>query len=498
MKSNEVIDIGTRRELFIDDYLIETRSERASFRLHTPIPREVVLVTDRPWEGNMCGFVTVFQDGDRFRMYYKAWAVELKGSKGDDGCGLIVKAPLQICYAESTDGIHWERPVLGLIEFDGSTENNIVWAGDGPDQRGSHGFAPFKDTNPACPSDQRYKAVGTERYALNGLYVMCSPDGIHWSLMQEQPILKRDVHGTFDSQNLAFWDAARGEYRIYFRDFRETPEIGGCRDIKTAVSPDFIDWTEPEWLEYPGSPNEQLYTNQVMPYPAAPHILVGFPTRYVERHWSPTIEALPESEHRRLRTGVLERFGTALTDGLFMSSRDGKTFKRWGEAFLRPGPQIEGNWAYGDNYQCWGLIETPASLEGAPAEYSFFATEGFWRGNSVTFRRYSIRKDGFVSIRAPLAGGEFVTKPLIFAGNRLHINFATSAAGNIRVEIQDADGTPIPGFTLDDCIEIIGDELHRKVSWANGADVSELATKPIRIRVVSNDADVYALQFQEN
>ncbi len=499
MDSAEMINIGSRRELFVDNYLVDTQSGNTSFRLHSPTSREAILVTNRPWEGNACGFITVFRDGDRFRMYYKAWNVFLHDSKGDDGSGLK-SAPLYVCYAESADGIRWERPNLGLFEFEGSTENNIVWAGVGPEMKGIHGFAPFKDTNPACLPEHRYKAVGGERAATKGdLWTLCSPDGIHWSQMQDKPIFKQDVHGSFDSQNLAFWDAIREEYRIYFRAFKynEIASLRRCRAIKTAVSKDFITWSEPEWLLYPGSPTEQLYTNQVISYPRAPHIFIGFPTRYVERSWSPAIEAMREPEHRRLRADVKERFGAALTDGLFMSSRDGRTFKRWGEAFLRPGPQIEGNWAYGDNYQCWGLIETSGYPDRRPTEYSFFATEGFWRGQSTTFRRYSIRKDGFVSMHASLAGGEVISKPLIFSGKELQINFATSAAGSIHFEIQGADCRPIPGFTLEESIEMIGDELDRNVTWKSGRDVSRFAGQPVRLRFVMKDADLYAVQFRE-
>jgi hypothetical protein len=274
------------------------------------------------------------------------------------------------------------------------------------------------------------------------------------------------------------------------RDIRD-----GWRDIRTATSPDFVEWTEAEWLEYPGSPDEALYTNQVMPYYRAPHIFVGFPTRYVERKWSPAVEAMPEPEHRRLRADANERFGSATTDGLFMSSRDGRTFRRWGEAFIRPGPRLTGNWTYGDNYQSWGMWETESALPGAPPELSFIVTEGYWRGESTTFRRYALRIDGFVSARAPLAGGEVVTKPVTFDGSKLTVNFSTSAAGSIRVEIQRADGKPIDGFALEDCHEVIGDELERTVAWAGGADVGGLAGSPVRLRFVMSDADLFAFRF---
>ena len=102
------------------------------------------------------------------------------------------------CYAESKDGIHWSKPELGLFEFGGSKRNNIVWSGVG-----THNFAPFKDANPSCKPEQRYKALALGNI---GLLAFQSPDGVHWSLVQNEPVITK---GAFDSQNLAFWDSTR-------------------------------------------------------------------------------------------------------------------------------------------------------------------------------------------------------------------------------------------------------------------------------------------------
>ncbi|MBS3764030.1 MAG: hypothetical protein KGZ25_12090 [Planctomycetes bacterium] len=499
MSTPDVIEIGSRRELFVDDYLIERMGDDLCLRLHNPTPQEVVLYTDKPWEGPMCTYITVFQDDDIVRMYYLGWDLDLDSASDSDGGKRAEPHPMGVCYAESKDGLNWHRPDLGIIEFEGDSNNNIIWQGAGKKQHGVHGFAPFKDPRPDIDTAQRYKAVGADRRATKGhLYAMASPDGVHWQLLQEEPILRHGEDGSFDSQNLAFWDSEQGEYRIYVRDFHTREEGGNYRDIKTATSPDFVNWTDTEWLSYPDVSIEQLYTNQVMPYPRAPHIFVGFPSRYVEREWSPAIEALPEPEHRRKRADANPRYGTAITDGLFMSSRDGRKFKRWGEAFIRPGPQLENQWAYGDNYQAWGMIETPSALQGAPPEWSFFAREGIWRGDGMNIRRYTLRKDGFVSINAPRSGGEFVTEPLIFDGGTLEINFSTSAAGNIRVEVQDEQGRPIPDFTLQEGVQQIGDELDRVVQWETEKDLAEISGRPARLRFVMTDADLYSLRFTGN
>src|SRR5690606_20275003 len=114
---------------------------------------------------------------------------------------------------------------------------------------------------------------------------------------------------------------------------------------------------------------------------------------------------------RQLRAKTEQRYGTALTDAVFMASRDGVTFHRWNEAFLRPGVGKD-TWVYGDNFIFWGMLQTKSDLEEAPDEISLYATEGYWQGDSTSFRRFTLRLDGFVSAFAPTDGGRLVTKPL--------------------------------------------------------------------------------------
>jgi hypothetical protein len=286
--------------------------------------------------------------------------------------------------------------------------------------------------------------------------------------MHDKPVI---TQGAFDSQNLAFWDGVRGRYVDFHRGFRD-----GVRDIMTCTSDDFLTWTEPEWLEYPGSPKEHLYTNQIAPYYRAPHIFLGFPKRFVPSRRA-TGHKLP-----------------GVSDGVFMSSRDGRTFHRWTEAFIRPGPQDD-RWVCRNNEIAWGMLETEPLLAGAPNELSLYSIEGYYQGESCQMRRYTLRIDGFVSVQAPLAGGEMVTRPLVFEGKKLVLNFATSAAGGIRVEVQSPDGKPLEGFTLADCDELFGDTLQRTVTWKGRSDLSTLAGTPVRLRFVLQDADLYSLRF---
>jgi hypothetical protein len=488
------VALGSRRELFVDDALIARLTGGAQARLHHPEPKEIVLVHDAPWEGSGSGYHSVFQDGDRYRMYYKAWQLSVTPGKVD-----TKEHPLWCAYAESDDGIRWRKPALGLHPFEGSTANNIV-IGAGklgavhPD--GGHP-AVFKDENPAAPADARYKAI-VRSEGRRGLLALKSPDGIRWTPMADQPII---TDGAFDSQNLAFWDGARGVYRAYWRYFTggvtddKQWKPAGLRAIRTATSRDFLKWENQQDLTYVDSPGEHLYTNQIKPYHRAPHLLLGFPARYVERSWTPSLNALLEREHREWRSGASKRYGTAMTDSLLMASRDGVRFKRWNEAFLRPGIERPGTWNYGQQYIGWHLVETKSPWEGAPNELSLYATESYWTGRSSEVRRYTLRLDGFVSINAPLSGGELVTRPVTFTGRSLTVNFATSAAGDLRVELQDADGSPLPGFTLEDADPAFGDAIERTFHWRAGSDVSSLAGRPVRLRFVLRDADLYAFRF---
>lgn len=471
------INIGSQRELFVDNYLIDQLSGSAELLLHHPQPQEIAIVHDASWEGSGSGYHTIFQDGDKYRMYYKGEQYTTVEGKALEPHEMVV------AYAESYDGIKWEKPVLGLYEFEGSRKNNIIWMGSG-----AHGFTVFKDTNPSCAAEARYKALGRDDAGGGGLLAFKSSDGILWTRLADKPVITK---GAFDSQNLAFWDSLRGEYHAYVRDFRE-----GRRDIRTATSKDFINWSDPVWLTFPDAPNEQLYTNQIKPYYRAPQIFIGFPARYVERIWDDQIKALPEYEQRRLRASASKRYGSAVTDGLFMTSRDGLTFKRWGEAFLRPGLRYKDNWVYGDNYIAYHLVETKSPLSNAPNEISIYATESYWTGTSCFLRRYSLRMDGFVSVHAALKGGELLTKPMTFKGSVLEINFSTSAAGGIRIEIQDESGKPIEGFAMDDSYDIFGDNLDREVQWKSGKSVRILEGKPIRLRFLMRDADLYAIRFK--
>lgn len=245
LAASELIDVGTRRELFVDDFLIESM-KGVTLKLHEPVRRDVVLKFDKPWEGCGCNYFAVFSDADRQRMYYHGWQIPLKDSP-------YPQHPLVICYAESRDGVAWYRPNLRLFDFQGSLDNSIVL----PDIKGTecHDFSPFIDTNPAATPDARYKAIGVA-YGIEpvGLWAFRSPDAIHWTPMRDGAVY---TQGVFDTQNIAFWSESEEKYILYYRVF-----VDGVRHVERAVSDDFIRWTREGLLDFGGdgpTAGEQFY-----------------------------------------------------------------------------------------------------------------------------------------------------------------------------------------------------------------------------------------------
>jgi hypothetical protein len=445
------VTIGTDRQLFVDDYWI-AESRGVERRLHPPVRREAAISAEHPWDSSITAYNTVVLDDGRYRMWYRT----------DDQ---HASNAMRHGYAESADGIVWEKPTLGLISYKGSTQNNLVF--EGP----SDCFAPFIDGNPDAAQDERYKAVarGPDRQVLEA-YV--SADGLKWRKLREEPIL---TDPPFDSHNVAMWDAWRGEYVLYARGSAGSggPFRGGVRWVRRSTSKDFLNWTPLVDIDTGETPNEHFYTNSCVRYERAPGTYIMFPSRFV-------VERTPDPEWE---------YGDGVNDIVFMSSRDGLNFDRsFKEAFVRPALDRR-NWHERGIYMDVGILHT------SPTEMSIYGVENM-RYPSVNIRRYSLRTDGFVSVNAGFSSGEFITRPLIFEGGELELNYSTSAVGSVRVEIQDAEGHALTGYGLDDCPEKYGDEIEGVMSWNAGANVGSLAGRAVRLRVVLKDADLYAFRFR--
>jgi hypothetical protein len=453
------VEIGSRRELFLDDFLID-RLSGATLKLQIPEPGDVVFVCDAPWEGRHSNYFSLFKDGGNFRAYYRGWDYTQK------------RQPYACC-AQSEDGIRWTRPEYGVVEFEGSTANNIVMAG--PNEMATHNLTPFKDSNPACDPASRYKAFGRHMTGdmqtgrISYLDAFRSADGLKWERIGDKPVTGR---GAFDSQNVAFWDPGTGLYRAYWRPFVKK----GGRSVATAVSSDFVNWRDETLLVYEhDTSKQQLYTCNVEPYARAPHLFLGFPTRF-----------LPD---KSVAVNKKSRASSGTTEPIFMSSRDGMKFRRWADAII-PQNAPKDRMGNRSNYTAYGLLQLP----GRDREISLYATEAGYNFGPTRLRRFIYRSDGFVAVNAP-AAGELLTRPLRFTGRSLEINARTTAGGSVRVELCDASGRALPGFEASQCAALSGDEIAWNVRWKGDPDLSAHAGKPVRLRFVLAGADLFAMKF---
>jgi hypothetical protein len=433
----KALDIGSRLELFVDHYLIE-RLDGVELRLHEP--RKMPLANN-PLKG---GYVTVIKDGDLYRAYYRDYVAGYEGPFDDGNPGELT------CYAESRDGHEWTFPELGLFDARSPRGGNAILANASPC---SHNFSPFLDGRPGNDRGTRFKALAGI-HSGGGLVAFGSDDGIQWAKLHDTPVVTSQDFA-FDSQNASFWSEAEKCYVCYFRTWK-TPH-GKLRTISRTTSRDFIHWETPRALN-PNVPDEHLYTSQTHPYFRAPHIYVALPTRFMPSRGEST-------------------------EILFMTSRGGAPYERsFLESFIRPGLD-PARWGNRANYAALNVVPT------SPEEMSIY--------HAGSGHRYALRMDGFVSVHAPYEGGEILTKPLIFRGNRLVLNLSTSGSGSVLVEIQTPEGEPVSEYGLDECPPIVGDAIEQVVSWKAGSDVSALSGTPVRIRFAMKDSDLFSLRFVE-
>ena len=461
----EKVTISTDRQLFFDDYLIESMTN-VTRKMNPATPREVVLPMEKPWEGETSACGVVLQDGELYKMWYRVapYTDTKNGTPSGEWWNYTA-------YAESTDGVHWERPELGLFDYEGSKKNNIVWKGPGGN------MSVFKEERQnipgetTTPSEERFKAITRTNKGVHGLV---SPDGIWWKLIQDDLVL---TGGMFDSHNIVFQDPWTFQYRYYGRGFvkprdNQSSDLKhGIRRIRYSVSINFKEWGPLEFIDMGEEPLDHLYTNASAPYTRARGIYMMFPKRYVpERTFDPDWPQVGQS------------------DIVFSATRDGVTWDRsFLEAFVRPGPN-QRNWHERALAMGQGMLQT------SPEEISLYYYEHV-RTESCRIRRCTVRTDGFVSVNALFKGGEFTTRPIVFSGKSLFMNYATSAVGSVRVELQDLSGDPIRGFSLAECPEIFGDQLDRAVAWNGEGDVSRFAGEPVRLRFVIKDADLFSFRF---
>ena len=480
------------RILCWDESVIE-KNDGAQILMHRPERKNIALKCDDIWEGPHCGYGRVIKVDDTYRLYYRASDYV---QRFDDS---VSPNHAVLCVAESRDGINFEKINVGKHDFNGSVCNNIIYERK---EMPFDNFSVFYDDNPNCPEDERFKALS--EYNPDGkprLIYYASADGYDFREMYEI-----GVKGSFDSYNVMLWDSKTEQYFMFYRAFHTKegedrfwwefePKIdwvNDIRDIRVATSKDFRSWTEHGRIRFDeGKEDYPLYINNVMKYYRAESTFVGFPLRYSDRAADKrNFDHMPQAYRHRAVTEKMGREGTALTDNIFMTSKDGFNFDRRDEAFITQGPENMSNWWYGGSSMVYGLIETPSEYWGAPNEISLFLTENY-RIKNIEFRRYTLRLDGFFSWFGGYDGATVLTKPLVVEGDALKVNFATSAAGGMTVTLCDADGRELDGYSS---YVMFGDSTDRTVEFDR--PLGDIRGERVRLKITLCDAHLYSFIFE--
>ncbi len=466
------IDLGKKREVFWDDYLVDTEKTTAFHRVEEPMKKEHVFVFDKGYEKSGVSYPLIVKVDDTYRMYYTI------GNQREDNrfsfYGVL----------ESKDGINWERPSLGKFDMEVEGMDNFMITMD------DNAFT-FYDTNPDCPPDEKYKTIvreiGKTDDGHERLMLRCFTSADGYDLKKAHVVTDK---GRFDTLNTAFWDGEK--YVAFIRNIHDMNEDWSIvtRDVRVMYSKDFKEWTTPKMIEFDDGLDYGLYTNNVIPYERAPHIMIGFPVRYIEKMtWEGATKQLASYKVKKEVSEKLDidRVGRAVTDAIFMCSRDGEMWHRYNEAFFRNGYEDTDNWVYGDGGSCYGFVDS-----GRETYYMYVTECSRSMGKPKPLRRYEIRKDGFACI---MAGGDekvVITKPLVFEGSELHLNFSGSAYGYMYVDVLDENLNPISPESY----EIYGDTIDRTVIFPDGSDFSGYAGKTVRLRFRMRDTKLYSMKFE--
>jgi hypothetical protein len=475
-------DLGHGKQVFIDWQLIEPgygvrwggdrpTSWEMPHGLHLAVhpPRidpQPLVWPDRVWETFINVYCTLFEDEGRFRLYYECHYLR----EGDEPSDLRA----MLAYAESTDGVNWAKPRVGTISFQGSTDNNLVYALGLSLGRGAHGATVFRD--PSAPPDQRYKLVHMgDEGGKSCVFGAVSPDGLRWTALK-QPLITDYVS---DTQTVMRYDERKGRYVGYFRGWEgmEEADWWGRRAIAYAESERFEGWPKPRILvtsDIHDNPDTDIYTNAYTPWPDARNAYLLFPAFY----------------QRALD----------VTEVHLMTSRDGLHWQRPSREPLIPSGGPGSGWEGGVYAGC-GLVSVRKgewSLPIGPKRHSH--NQGlFAESKSASIDRGYLclatwRQDGFTSLEA-LTEGQCTTAPLTFTGARLHLSAWTRFGGEVKVELAAVSGETIAEHSFGDCDLISGDLLDHIVSWRGNPDLSAWAGKPLRLRLYLRRARLYALRF---
>lgn len=438
-----------------------------------------VLTADEPWE-RLVWWPKVIRDGGVYRMWYEAVPPDHWDPAKAPSLGNPVFAGL-LCYAESDDGFTWRKPKLGLGEWEGSTETNIVLGRDLVGSMGMHGVSVFID--PSAPSQDRYKAfwygnveaatvarlarerpgeveAGSQRSSHGrAMYVATSPDGLRWEVEPEPAAIFPS-----DTLQVVEWDAPREAYVWFGRGWS-----WGRRTIARAESRDFRRWPTPVDVltEAPHhTPHTDLYTNGKTHYPGDPTTHLMFPTLY-----------------DRATDGT--SFGVA-------ASADGGAWT-WIPGAPALGTGAPGAFDAGSMFAGIGLHELPGERVGFP--YGAYTQPHKYPANLAdSGLGWCLWERGRIAGLKAGEQGEFWTPPLTLRGGTLRLNVRTAIGGYVQVGVADESWAERDGFGLKDCTPIEGDQMEAPVVWGAGARTQFATDGPVILRFRLRHATLHGFE----
>jgi len=531
-KPEEPVAIDGRKQLFIDDWIIEERYNVAKVvNQATKHEENPIIVADEPWElGDLGGYIeSCFVHYDDEEQLYKLWYMEFPTSRakaegdlaGKSEQEVAEQAPIELrtnhCLAVSRDLVHWEKPSLGIVEYEGSRDNNLFE---------HHGcLMIFQDPNESDP-ERRYKGIirDEKRWCYVPEY---SSDGLHWTADYDHPL----PHTIRDDAIAPYYDKHLVNDQLHNKrsmELMETP--GGKEKLPIAITEEFMGkyvWTRRVWDKGTGGWGGRRVvgisrSGQFTPgasnlenWCPIEHVIIRPDERDDERAKALGAHHAELYEFRcwpyeGIWVGFLHVFYVLVADGAkaggwpgmiemqLVTSRDGYY---WERAFDRT-PVIAnggpGEWDSGMVYrtaapnivgdEIWIHYNGFRDRHGPPYNWPGGRTSGIGLAK--------LRLDGFVSLDASEQGGFFTTKPFRFCGDLLVIN-ADAAGGELAVEVRDAGDNPIAGYALSDCDPFAGDAVRHTVRWNGSPDVGKLAGGDIRLHFAMKGARLYAFQFVE-
>ncbi len=470
-------EIGSTPQYFWDDYLIE-RLDNTRPRLNPAVKvlQNPVIRPDRPWEGtdNRIAWVLYDEALGMFRMRYTTGTYTIEGID-DNGELQPKRLNVRLCEAFSEDGIHWTKPDLGLVEFEGSTANNIV----PEDQHRAYFFQDSHDPDPA----RRYKGhVRTGTFEGNGMTfdLFHSPDAYQWTAYENNPTVDTgDKKGRWGPTHFLGWDPIREVYAVHMENNLHHHSPWFRRSIGRAESPDLHSWSTPETLivaDEDDFPDTEFYA---LPTTFHNGLAIGFLWNFstTNTQFHPQFVFSRDSIHydRRYREPIIERGDAGDFDsvGVYATApifHQGKIYCYYTGINWRSPLQLQ---ALGDQAAAGiGLAVLPeggfVSLEGARYEWSKVTTRTFaFTGNSLS-----------LNLQAALQ--QWGADPCV-----------------VQVAILDERHAPIEPFTFENCIPLKNTSIKAPVSWSGGGELADLEGRPVRLQIRFKNAKLYGFQFGE-